>query len=98
MFLIKESPEKDPWITEQEKQYIQQSLNTEDSSEVKSSPPWKAILTSTAVWAIAASHFSENWGFYTLLTQLPKFLKSNIELNILLFVNLIQFKSRYFEL
>ena len=76
MFLIKESPEKDPRITEEEKQFIQQSLNTENSSKVKSSPPWRAILTSTAVWAIAASHFSENWGFYTLLTQLPKFLKS----------------------
>lgn len=79
MFLVKESPDKDPWITVQEKKYIQQSLNNEESSKQKSGPPWKSILTSTAVWAIAASHFSENWGFYTLLTQLPKFLKSKIK-------------------
>ncbi len=37
--------------------------------------PWKAALTSRPVWAIIAAHFTENWGFYTLLTELPTFLK-----------------------
>jgi hypothetical protein len=26
------------------------------------------------------AHFSENWGFYTLLTQLPTFMKGNLEI------------------
>lgn len=29
---------------------------------------------SPPVWAIVAAHFSENWGFYTMLTQLPTFM------------------------
>lgn len=29
------------------------------------------------VWAIVSAHFCENWGFYTLLTQLPTFMKGN---------------------
>ena len=37
-------------------------------------PPWRFILTSPAVWAIVAAHFSENWGFYTWLTELPTFM------------------------
>jgi hypothetical protein len=26
------------------------------------------------VWAIAVAHFAENWGFYTMLTELPTYL------------------------
>ena len=37
--------------------------------------PWKAILKSKAVWAIIVAHFAENWGFYTLLTGMPTFMK-----------------------
>ncbi|KPJ21293.1 Vesicular glutamate transporter 1 [Papilio machaon] len=33
------------------------------------------MLTSPPVWAIVVAHFSENWGFYTLLTFLPTFMK-----------------------
>uniref|UniRef100_A0A2A4JIN8 Major facilitator superfamily (MFS) profile domain-containing protein n=2 Tax=Heliothis virescens TaxID=7102 RepID=A0A2A4JIN8_HELVI len=33
------------------------------------------MLTSGPVWAIVMAHFSENWGFYTLLTFLPTFMQ-----------------------
>lgn len=39
--------------------------------------PWGQFIKSPAVWAIIVAHFSENWGFYTLLTQLPTFMKGN---------------------
>lgn len=29
------------------------------------------------MWAIICSHFCENWGFYTLLTQLPSYMNGN---------------------
>ena len=74
LIFIYDSPDKDPFISEEEKLYI--------SSKTKDQPirpagnvPWLKILTSTAVWAVIAAHFSENWGNYTLLTQLPTFLK-----------------------
>lgn len=37
--------------------------------------PWKEILTSWPVWGIVFAHFANNWGFYTLLTCLPMYLK-----------------------
>ena len=44
--------------------------------------PWKAIFTSLPVWAIVVAHFSENWGFYTLLTELPSFLKHRLHFDL----------------
>lgn len=44
--------------------------------------PWKAIFTSLPVWAIVVAHFSENWGFYTLLTELPTFLKHRLNFDL----------------
>ena len=37
------------------------------------------MLTSRAVWAIIIAHFTENWGFYTLLTSLPMFLREVLD-------------------
>ena len=42
-------------------------------------PPWKRMLTSKAVWAIILAHFAENWGFYTLLTGLPMFMRDVLQ-------------------
>lgn len=76
VWIVRESPEKDKHISEEEKRYIMASLKRSQSDPTKPRViPWKSIFTSTAVWAIAASHFAENWGVYTMLTQLPLFLK-----------------------
>ena len=81
IFIVYESPATDPWISEDEKLYIQNSL----SKEIKDTPleiPWKAIWTSKAVWAIIAAQFAERWGFFTLQTQLPQFLKDVMNFDI----------------
>lgn len=71
--IVKKSPQEDPFISEEEKTYIVHKLGNQKPDQVLT-VPWKDILTSPAVWAIVASHFSENYGFYTMLTQLPTFL------------------------
>lgn len=73
--VVKESPEKDPHITPAELKYIQDSRGTQAVEGGKIRHPWRAMLTSGPVWAIVMAHFSENWGFYTLLTFLPTFMK-----------------------
>lgn len=73
--IVKESPDTDPHISKEELNYIRDRLGEFADVNKNIKHPWKSILTSAPVWAIVASHFSENWGFYTLLTQLPKFMK-----------------------
>lgn len=82
LLLVKESPEVDPYISIAEKQYILDSLGRIENQKTKLTVPWSSIFTSPAVWAIAAANFSETWGFNTLLTQIPTFLKDTLKLNV----------------
>ncbi|KZC04249.1 Vesicular glutamate transporter 1, partial [Dufourea novaeangliae] len=71
--IVKDKPEDDPYISEAELRYIKSSIGDSNKKE-KITHPWKEMFTSPPVWAIIAAHFSENWGFYTMLTQLPTFM------------------------
>jgi ACS family sodium-dependent inorganic phosphate cotransporter len=77
MIIVRRGPEDDPFISEEEKNYIVKKIGLRKEENV--SPPWRAIFTSAPVWAIVASHCAENWGFYTLLTQLPTFLNGKFK-------------------
>lgn len=79
VFLVSGAPEDDPRISDEELSYIQQSINSTSVQSNSAQVPWKDIFTSMPVWAITVSHFAENWGFYTLLTQLPKYLKGQFQ-------------------
>jgi ACS family sodium-dependent inorganic phosphate cotransporter len=79
--VVAESPDEDTRISETELMYIKDSLEHIDPNR-RIHHPWKEILKSVPVWAIAVSHLSENWGFYTLLTQLPKFMKDILNFDL----------------
>ena len=59
--------------------------------ESSMSPPWKSMMTSKAVWAIILAHFAENWGFYTLLTGLPMFMRG---ISFLLIGSFVKLQSK----
>ncbi|KAL4228698.1 hypothetical protein ACF0H5_011741 [Mactra antiquata] len=81
-YLVSESPSKHPTISNQELEYIQGTIGYSDEQTQDLSPPWRQILTSLPVWAIVAAHFSENWGFYTWLTELPSFMSGVLHFNM----------------
>lgn len=99
LIFVKQAPAYDPYITSAEKDYIETSLDKQTMN--KHVPiPWKAIWTSTAVWAIIAAQFSEGWGFFTLQTQLPQFLKDVLDFDIAKsgFISAIPYLSMSFML
>lgn len=79
--LVKECPQEDRFIKRTELDYISACLGTTSNLHTRVIP-WKSILTSLPVWACVAAHFAENWGFYTLLTQLPTFLSDTSQLKL----------------
>ena len=73
--MVEDSPDQDRKITDQELEYLQNTIGLTERQLSDAPPPWRAMLTSRPVWAIIIAHFTENWGFYTLLTCLPMFLR-----------------------
>ena len=81
--LVTDSPENHPTISQKEKDYIVSSLAKEEKTTTKPSPPpWSKMLKSPAVWAIAIAHTTDNFGRYTLLTQMPIYLKRVLKFSI----------------
>uniref|UniRef100_A0A7N8WP87 Sialin n=1 Tax=Mastacembelus armatus TaxID=205130 RepID=A0A7N8WP87_9TELE len=80
-FLVFDSPNTHPRISEQERLYITNSLKNELSTSTRCIP-WRAIVTSIPLWAIVVAHFSYNWTFYTLLTLLPTYMNNILGFSI----------------
>ncbi|XP_045101821.1 putative inorganic phosphate cotransporter isoform X2 [Portunus trituberculatus] len=81
MFLIHDDPEKHPRINLDELTYIQHSLNRSATSKVRPFP-LVHVLTSLPFWAIVVAHVAQNWGFYTLLTEMPTYMKNILRFDI----------------
>ncbi|XP_063706344.1 vesicular glutamate transporter 3-like [Culicoides brevitarsis] len=84
LFIIRESPQKDPWISDREKLYILETTGSGVSEQSKnlSDVPWLRMFTSIPVLAIVFAHFGYTWGAYTLITQMPTFLSDTIGLEL----------------
>ena len=53
-----------------------------EDSRKKPKIPLKAIFTSVPFYAILIAHCCQNWGFYTLLTEMPTYLKNILHFDI----------------
>ncbi|XP_061387042.1 putative inorganic phosphate cotransporter [Musca vetustissima] len=74
-------------ISPEEKSMILKSLeqptqNTEKRSEAPAKTPLREIVKSLPCWALLVDHCAHNWGFWTLLTQLPTYMKYILNMNI----------------
>jgi len=75
------SPSTHPRISTDELKYWQTMIGTTDL--VAHPPtPWREILTSVPVWALALSFFAGSWGFFTLVTCLPLFMHDVLGLDM----------------
>lgn len=85
MWLVQDSPNKQPLISAEERSLITTSLGTSDSHS-KTSPkkvvPWKKVFTSTPFYAILIAHVCSNFGWYMLLIELPFYMKQVLKFNI----------------
>jgi len=67
------SPSTHPRISTAERKYWETMIGTTDL--VAHPPtPWREILTSIPVWALAIAFFADSWGFTTMETCLPLYM------------------------
>jgi len=73
IFLCYNSPYTHPRISTAELEYFEQHTGSGDLSSHHPTP-WRKILTSVPVWALAVAFFANNWGFFTLAICLPLYM------------------------
>lgn len=81
LWFVHEDPYSHPTIQQEEKTYIMSSIW--GTAGVSSPPvPWRKILKSAPFWAILVAHIGQNYGYETLMTELPTFMKQVLHFNI----------------
>ncbi|KAH3780921.1 sialin-like isoform X2 [Dreissena polymorpha] len=78
ILLVHNTPADHPHISKEERDYIEGSVGKKEHLPT----PWLHIFRCRAVWAINVAHFANNWGFYTLLTTLPSYMKNVLKFDI----------------
>lgn len=74
-------PESHPFISDEERSYLRKELNETASGKARIIP-WKAILTSVPLWALVAAQIGHDWGFFTMVTDLPKYMADVLKFNV----------------
>lgn len=78
------APTEHKTISENEKKYIKANVNIGEkkSSSAARKTPWKAIFTSVPFWALFLTNSGQNWGFWTLLEEIPTYLNKRLGYNM----------------
>ncbi|XP_037952075.1 putative inorganic phosphate cotransporter [Teleopsis dalmanni] len=81
------TPADHPSITTNERRYIETSaqgrrLSDSEQARVLHNPPWLKILTSLPFLTLLLVHCANNWGFWTLMTEIPTFMKNILNVDI----------------
>ncbi|XP_023247460.1 sialin-like [Copidosoma floridanum] len=75
------NPREHPFISEEEAKYLDERMSAH--THQKPPPvPWRHLLRSAPVWALIAAQIGHDWGFFTMVTDLPKYMASVIKLPI----------------
>ncbi|XP_041369663.1 sialin-like [Gigantopelta aegis] len=82
--LVSDSPAQHKRISKIEKKYIDHCL--EDSIKYSDEKalyiPWTKIAKSLPVWAIIVSNTTSDWGEFTLITNIPTYMKEVLKFDI----------------
>ncbi|KAJ6223369.1 hypothetical protein RDWZM_001914 [Blomia tropicalis] len=80
-YFVYDTPAVHPRISQSERDFIQNNLSISNGKR-QLLVPWKQILTSRKVWAIAIARFSGGWSGLFLMSKLPAYLKTILHMPI----------------
>lgn len=84
LYVNKATPDKHPWITEEERNYILAKPEVKDAVEVEEAPvlTWKELLKFRNTWGIITGRFFIDPVWWLFVTWLPTFLKEQFMFDI----------------
>lgn len=81
LLTVSEEPSSHKNIDERERKYINQALDRKDD-DVIPPIPFKAIVKSLPFYAILLAHMGHNYGYETLMTELPTYMKQVLRFSL----------------
>lgn len=82
-FMLFDSPDLHPRISEEEKKYIMSSQKPHHQIHSFREVPWKKILTSKAFYPLVVTHFCNNFILYSYLTGSTKYFKNYLHISVM---------------
>ncbi|KAJ6647807.1 putative inorganic phosphate cotransporter [Pseudolycoriella hygida] len=79
---IYETPAAHPRISPEERREIEEAIGTTTSKQRPSYVPWVSIFTAPCVWAIIVTHGCSVFGYFTVVNQLPTYMKNILHFDI----------------
>lgn len=80
--LCYKDPISHPYISEKEKEYLSENIGQLQRNTNLPPTPWKLMLTNAAVLALIAAQIGHDFGFYIMVTDLPKYFNDVMKFNI----------------
>ncbi|XP_067614238.1 sodium-dependent phosphate transport protein 1 isoform X2 [Eurosta solidaginis] len=80
-YLAFNTPKEHPRISTKEFEYIEFTVSAEAKEALGMKVPWKSILTSLPVWAVAITTFGRIWIHYIFIVCGPNFMKNILKFN-----------------
>lgn len=75
------SPKDHPYISDREARVLAEKMS-EHSHENPPPVPWKQLLKSAPFWGLVMGSIGRDWGGYTLMSDLPKYLMSVLKFSV----------------
>lgn len=75
-------PNSHPYIKESERTYLAKELETLQRKEDLPPTPWAAIMTNLPMIALICAQIGHDWGFYIMVTDLPKYMSDVMQFSI----------------
>ncbi|XP_049775994.1 putative inorganic phosphate cotransporter isoform X2 [Schistocerca cancellata] len=76
------TPSQHKHISRAELTFIEESCKDVSREQEKFSTPWVSIFTSLPVFSLVVVTMTQNWGFFTLLTETPTYLSNVLGFDI----------------
>ncbi|XP_015113575.1 putative inorganic phosphate cotransporter isoform X2 [Diachasma alloeum] len=75
------NPSEHPFISEAEKKFLHERMS-EHTHQKPPPVPWRYMFTSLPVFALIMAQIGHDWGFFTMVTDLPKYMSSVLGFSI----------------
>ncbi|XP_077285427.1 sialin-like [Arctopsyche grandis] len=76
--LVYSEPKLHPFISDDEKAFLEKHIEEKTKKRV----PWKPFLLSIPLWSIVIAAIGHDWGYFTIVTDLPKYMTEVLKFNI----------------